>query len=89
MASELEKIAQAFRILATVRLPDGYAQDAEMGMLAAHLDATKVERAKRLLATRGRTEGAAMMGCSESQLYRLANMRVSIPESSGDLERAA
>lgn len=89
MASELEKIAQAFRILATVRLPDGYAQEVEMAMTNAHLDATKAERAKQLLATRGRREAAAIMGCSESQIYLLAHMRVCIPEITAELETAA
>lgn len=89
MASDLDKIADAFRILATVTFPDGYVRELEMAALNAHLDATKVARAKHLLATRGRTEGAAIMGCSESQLYRLANTSVSIPKSSAGLEAAA
>ena len=88
-ASDKDKLAQAFRILATVTFPDGYVQELEMAALNAHLDATRVERAKHLLATRGRKEAAAIMGCSESQLYRLANMRVCFPESSAELETAA
>ncbi len=88
-ASDKDKLAQAFRILATVAFPDGYVQELEMAALNAHLDATKVERAKHLLATRGRREAAAMMGCSEAQVYRLANMVVRIPESSAELERVA
>jgi len=86
---ELDKIAQAFKLLAFVSLPDGYLREMELVFVNAHLDATKVERARHLLATRGRREAAAMMGCSEAQVYRLANMRVTIPESSAELEAAA
>lgn len=86
---DMDKIAQAFKLLASVSLPDGYLRDMELVFINAHLDATKVERAKHLLATRGRREAAAMMGCSESQVYVLANMRVTIPETSAEMERAA
>ncbi len=86
---ELDKIAQAFKLLAAVSLPDGYLRQMEMAVINAHLDATKADRARHLLATRGRREAAAIMGCSESQVYLLANMRVTIPEISAELERAA
>ena len=94
MASDLDKIAEAFRILATVAFPDGYIGEVEASVVNAHLDATKAARARHLLATRGRTAAAAILGCSESQVYVLARMTVRnsgacFPESSADLESAA
>ncbi len=92
MASELDKITQAFRILADVAFPDGYVVELEIAALNAHLDATKCERAKHLLATRGRREAAAILGCSEAQVYRLAHLKVSeagIPQNGAGLENAA
>ena len=85
MAQDLDKITQAFRLLATVAFPDGYIGELEIAAVNAHLEATKAERARHLLATRGRREAAAILGCSEAQVYRLAQIR----KSSADLETAA
>ena len=72
MASEMEKIAEAFRILATVRLPAGYLCEIERAVTQAHLDTTKAQRAAHLLATRGPEEAAAALRCGRSQVYVLA-----------------
>jgi hypothetical protein len=72
MASDLEKIHQAFRILADVAFPDGYLAEMELVAINAHLDATKGVRAAHLLATRGPEEAAALLGCSRTQVYILA-----------------
>jgi hypothetical protein len=85
MASDLDKITQAFRLLASVAFPDGYIGELEVAALNAHLEATKADRAKHLLATRGRKEAAAILGCSEAQVYRLAQIR----KSSAPIESAA
>lgn len=76
MHGDKDKIATAFRILAAVAFPDGYLAELELAAVNAHLDATKAERARHLLATRGRREAAIMLGCSEAQVYKLANMTV-------------
>lgn len=76
MACDLEKIAAAFRIMASVSFPDGYLSDMELAVVDAHLAATRAARAKHLLATRGRREAAAILGCSEAQVYKLARIKV-------------
>lgn len=85
MATDLDKIRQAFQILAAVDFPDGYIGEMEVAAINAHLETTKAERARYLLATRGRREAAAILGCSEAQVYRLARF----PQSSAGLETAA
>lgn len=76
MACDLQKIAEAFRMLSQVAFPDGYIGELEVAALNAHLEATKAARARHLLATRGRREAAIILGCSVAQVYRLAHMRV-------------
>jgi hypothetical protein len=76
MASDLDRISEAFRSLAAVAFPDGFLGEVELAVVQAHLDATKVARARDLLAKRGRREAAAILGCSESQVYRLARSRI-------------
>lgn len=76
--SDLDKISAAFRALAGVSFPDGYLASLEVSAINAHLDATKADRARHLLATRGRDEAAAIIGCSVSQIYNLARRRSKI-----------
>jgi hypothetical protein len=85
MASELDKISQAFRSLAAIDFPASFLAEAELAFVNAHLDATKAKRAKHLLATRGRAQAAQILGCSEAQVYRLANLQT-IPPNSAELE---
>jgi hypothetical protein len=70
--SQLDRIRDAFRVLGEVSFPDGYLQGVELAAINAHLDATRAGRAKHLLATRGRREAAAIMGCSETHIYKIA-----------------
>lgn len=72
MASDMDKIAQAFRLLASVQFPDGYIGEMELAAVNAHLEATRSDRAAHLLATRGPDEAAALMGCSRAHVYKLA-----------------
>lgn len=72
---DLDRIRKAFELLGQVAFPAGYLEEAERCMVQAHCDATKITRARELLASRGRAEAAAIMGCSEAQVYKLANMR--------------
>lgn len=72
MASELERISEAFRLLATVTFPDGYLGDLELAVVNAHLHATRRQRAAKLLATRGPDVAAVMLGCSRGHVYALA-----------------
>lgn len=86
--TDLDKIRKAFELLAHVAFPVGYLGEAERSVVQAHLDATKCERARELLATRGRSEAAGVMGCSEAQVYKLAHIRLPprIPQSSAEIE---
>lgn len=72
MARDLERIGEAFRILRDVAFPDGYIGELECAAVNAHLEQTKAQRAAHLLATRGRAEAAAILGCSERTVYDLA-----------------
>lgn len=72
MARDLDKITEAFRILAAVAFPDGYIAELEVAAVNAHLEATKAARAAHLLATRGPDEAAAILGCSRAHVYNLA-----------------
>lgn len=86
---DLQKIEVAMAMLREVQFPDGYIADLECAVINAHLDATKAARARHLLATRGRREAAFVLGCSESQVYRLAHVRTirqGFPANSADLE---
>jgi len=76
MASDLDKVAAAFRALATVSFPDGYLAELELAVVNAHLEATKAERAAHLLATRGPDEAALILGCSRGHVYVLAAQKV-------------
>lgn len=75
--NDVQKIAEAFRMLASVAFPDAYIETMELNAINAHLDATKADRARHLLATRGRREAAAMMACSEAQIYKLVQVKCS------------
>lgn len=86
---DLDKIRKAFEILAQVAFPGGYLAEAERCMVQAHCDATKGERARELLAMRGREQAAAIMRCSEAQVYRLAHTRTAdcFPRNSAVVEK--
>lgn len=76
MSSELEKVTEAFRALASVAFPDGYLAELELAVVNAHLAATRAQRAAHLLATRGPDEAALMLGCSRGHVYVLAAQKV-------------
>jgi len=78
MTAELDKITQAFRILAAVSFPDGFIGELELAAVNAHLDATKAARAAHLLATRGPGETAALLGVCKSQVYVLARQHYKV-----------
>lgn len=76
MATDLDKIAAAFRALATIALPDGFLSELELAVVNAHLEATRAQRAAHLLATRGPDEAAMMLRCSRGHVYVLAAQEV-------------
>ena len=76
MSSELEKVTEAFRALASVAFPDGYLAELELAVVNAQLAATRAQRAAHLLATRGPDEAALMLGCSRGHVYMLAAQKV-------------
>lgn len=53
MATDLDKVTEAFRALATIAMPDGFLADVELAVVNANLEATRAQRAARLLATCG------------------------------------
>lgn len=75
MASDLDRISEAFRSLAAVPFPEGFLAEVERAMVQAHLDATKAARARKLLAERGPLHTAAILNCSVRQVYRMAQTR--------------
>lgn len=69
MATDLDKVTAAFRALATIALPDGFLADVELAVGNANLEATRAQRAARLLATCGPDDTAAIMRCGRTQVY--------------------
>lgn len=82
MATDLDKVTEAFRALATIALPDGFLAELELAVVNAHLEATRAQRAAHLLATRGPDEAALMLGCSRGHVYVLAAQKVRKPDES-------
>lgn len=72
MSRDLQKLSEAFRLMADVAFPAGYLAQLELAAVTAHLEATRAQRAAHLLATRGPDEAAALMGVSRCHIYRLA-----------------
>lgn len=83
MASDLDRISEAFRSLAAVAFPERFLAEIELAVVNAHLDATKAERARKLLAARGPEAAAIAMCCSRSQIYRWARTKVPARDESG------
>lgn len=78
--NDIQKIAEAFRMLASVAFPVSYIETMELNAINAHLDVTKGERARHLLATRTSREAAEQMTCSVAQIYKLVQVRPSTDE---------
>lgn len=72
MASGYDRIAEAFRLLASVEFPPHFLELAELRAVNAHAKAVKARQASELLVTKGAALAAAECGCCRATIYNRA-----------------